>query len=123
MLHVVFDFNLVDNVALHQILQHPAQMLRGDAEHGRAKASGVIEGDDLLTFRREFLAHTVTRWISVPTANMAPDGASRIIFSKPSVEPTASAFWQTSRRHAGWAITRMPGYLARTLSTCSGRKR
>jgi hypothetical protein len=34
-------------------------MLRGDAEHGRAKASGVVEGVTLLAFRRELLAHTV----------------------------------------------------------------
>ena len=40
-----------------------------------------------------------------------------------SVEPTSSASWQTSQRHSGWAMTRMPGYCARTFSTCSGRKR
>jgi hypothetical protein len=123
MLHVVFDFNLVDNIAFHQILQHPAQMLRGDAEHGRAKASGVVEGDDLLTFRRELLAHTVDQ---VDFRAHSEHGARRGF-----TDHRQQAFGGTDG--VGFLADLPPafrmgdhayaGYLARTLSACSGRKR
>src|SRR5437868_6264179 len=47
-LHVIFHFDLVDDVSFDQILERPAEMLRGDAEHSCAQAAGVVEGDYLL---------------------------------------------------------------------------
>ena len=38
-LHFVFHFDLIHHVAVDEIFQRPAQMLRRDAEHGSAKAS------------------------------------------------------------------------------------
>ena len=64
----------------------------------------------------------LTRWISVPTAKLVPDGASRIIFSRPSVEPMPSAFWQTSQRHSGCTITRMPGILRANVVDVLGQE-
>src|SRR6266550_4246277 len=59
MLHVVSYFDLVDYIAFNQILQRPAQMLRRNAEHGRAQAAGIIERDDLLPFRGKFRTHAI----------------------------------------------------------------
>jgi len=57
--HVVLHLDLVDDVALHQMLKHPAQMLGRDAEHGGAEATGVVKGDNFLPIGGEFLAHAV----------------------------------------------------------------
>ena len=58
-LDIIFHFDLIDDVAFRQIFQCPAQMLRRDAEHGGAEATGIVERDDLLPFRSEFLAHAI----------------------------------------------------------------
>src|SRR5215472_11141042 len=58
-LDVVFNFDLVDHVAFDQVFEGPAEVLRGDAEHGGAEATGVVEGDHPLPLFREFSAHAV----------------------------------------------------------------
>ena len=58
-LNIVFHFDLIDDVAFGQIFKRPAKMLRRDAEHGRAEATGIVQRDDLLSFGSEFLAHAV----------------------------------------------------------------
>src|SRR6266566_6471743 len=55
-LNVVLHFNLIDDVAFREVFQGPAQMLRRDAEHSRAKTTRIVQRDDLLPFRSEFLA-------------------------------------------------------------------
>src|ERR1700757_4816202 len=42
-------------------------------------------------------ASRLTRWISVPTAKLEPSGAFSTTSIMRSVEPIASAFWQTSQ--------------------------
>ena len=59
MLDIISHFDLIDDIAFRQILQSPAQMLRRDAEHGGAQTTRIVERDDLLPFRSEFLSHTV----------------------------------------------------------------
>src|SRR5215469_10660301 len=56
---VVFYLDLVDHVAFDQVFEGPAEVLRGDAEHGGAEATGVVEGDHPLPLFREFSAHAV----------------------------------------------------------------
>src|SRR6185437_13381840 len=58
-LHVIANFDPVHDVAIHQVLQRPAQVLRGNSEHRGAQAAGVVQSDDFLPFRRELLAHAV----------------------------------------------------------------
>src|SRR6266498_2860658 len=58
-LHVVADLDSIHDVAVHKAFQRPAEVLRRDAEHGRAQAARVVEGNDFLPFRGELLAHAV----------------------------------------------------------------
>src|SRR5919108_198483 len=58
-LYIISDLDLINDIAFHHVLQRPAEVLRGDTEHGGAKAAGVIQGNDFLSLRRELLAHAV----------------------------------------------------------------
>ena len=60
---------------------------------------------------------------SVPTVHFEPGGLSRTVLRMPSVDPMASAFCATSKRHSGCTITRTPGICSRRRSTISGVNR
>ena len=57
----------------------------------------------------------LTRLISVPTAQVVPAGAPRIVSMMNSVEPSQSAAWTTSSRHSGWTMTLTSGMLGAGL--------
>src|ERR1039458_3642337 len=57
--HVWPHLDAVDYAAFDQVLQGPGQMLRCDAEHGGAQATGVVEGDDALALFGKTAGHAV----------------------------------------------------------------
>src|SRR5438477_9028758 len=59
MFYVIRHLNTVDHVAVYQVLQDPAEMLRRDAKHGGAQAAGVIESDHHLLLFGKFFAHSI----------------------------------------------------------------
>ena len=59
----VFDplahLDLVHDTAVDQVLQHPAQVLWTNTEHGCAQAAGVVERNNLFAFGRKVLGQPV----------------------------------------------------------------
>src|ERR1035441_9339082 len=53
------DLNAVDDAALDQVFQNPAQRLPSDAVHGGAEAASVVESDDALVLACKAAAHAV----------------------------------------------------------------
>ena len=106
-----------------QRLENPQQVRRVDAEHRAAQAEAVVEGYDLLA-RRQLARHAhhhVELGADGPLA--CPPGSPGSSSGCPSVEPIASAFCATSKRHSGCTITLTPGICARRSSTIAGVKR
>src|SRR5208337_3099600 len=56
-LYIISYSNLIDDLAIHQVLQRPAQVLGRDAKHRCAQAAGIVEGNDALV--RIFLLQTI----------------------------------------------------------------
>src|SRR5260370_35032683 len=53
LLNIILHFALVHDIAFNQVLQHPAQMLRRNAEHGRAQPAGITDRTASIPYSRK----------------------------------------------------------------------
>ena len=97
---VVRHDDAVVNLAGDEPFENPQQMVGRHAEHRRAEAAELIERETVRS-GCTCCASRLTRWISVPTAQIDPAGLDFTCRMMYSVEPESSAACTTSNGTSG----------------------
>ena len=117
------DDDLVDDVAAHELLEHPREVRAVDAEHRRARADRAGRATKTVLSGCS-CARRCTMWISVPIAEHRAGAAPAR--PSPGCARSSRPGRRARRRRARTRGARSPrpsGCSARAAATCSGRKR